>query len=207
MDERRFDGLVKHIASTSRRQLLASLLGGLAAAGIHEGDAAKDKPKKCGGKPCGSGNTCLTGRGKPVCCPDARVCGMTCLTAACAAPCQTCDPMAGACVNACPSGHACVNGECAAIVCPTEQTGCCTCNYQETATGNFISTCHITRGCPGCNEICQANVPAGTTQVGQATGCSTDLPVDLMYVCNDISSPPRFTGFACGGTACTTAGT
>src|SRR5215212_4035877 len=56
--------------------------------------------KKCGGKLCGAGNTCLTGGPKPVCCPNARMCGNKCLANACTAPCKRCDSATGACDNA-----------------------------------------------------------------------------------------------------------
>jgi len=217
VDGHRFDDLVKRAANTSRRRLLAGLLGGLAAVGAERADAQRSKAKTCGGKPCGPGNTCLTGSGKPVCCPDARVCGQACRSAPCGEG-ETC--CGGACVaitttrncgrcdNACAPGQSCVDGACAAIVCPTQPRGCCTCNYQETATGYYISTCHIveTALSPNCNEVCQANVPAGTTQVGQGTSSAYDTPAGQMLVCNDINSPPEFTGFACGSVSCTPAG-
>jgi hypothetical protein len=41
MDDQRFDAIVRRVASTSRRQILSGLLGGLAAAvGTREVDAA-----------------------------------------------------------------------------------------------------------------------------------------------------------------------
>jgi hypothetical protein len=62
--------------------------------------AAVKPAKKCGGQPCGAGNTCLTGRGKPACCPDDRVCGQACLPTACPS-CERCDIATGHCI---PSG-------------------------------------------------------------------------------------------------------
>ena len=47
MDEQRFDEVVKHIATTSRRQILNGLLGGLAATvGMHGVGAARKRQKQ-----------------------------------------------------------------------------------------------------------------------------------------------------------------
>jgi hypothetical protein len=245
MDEQRFDEVVKHLASTSRRQILNGLLGGLAAAvgmqgvdaarkrqkqqnnteGRNKSDrkqevraAAKGKGKKCGGLVCEAGTTCVSGGSKPVCCPNARVCGQVCLSAPCGeghiccgdscVP-NTTTANCGTCGNVCSTGQTCINGTCTSTICPTEPQGCCSCFYQDTTTGNFISACQVTNGCPSCNDFCQANVPPGATQIGQGTACSTSSPFPQSYSCRSIENPsqPEYTGEDCAGTPCVPAGT
>jgi hypothetical protein len=112
VDEQRFDALVKRLARSSRRQVLARLLGGLAAVvGMHEVDARKKRDKKGhdkkrvrasaakGGASCTPGGPCAP-NGK--CCP-----GEKCVNGTCASPCKGKGKGGG-----CPAGTTCCNGAC-----------------------------------------------------------------------------------------------
>jgi hypothetical protein len=74
----------------------------------------------------------------------------------------------GSCGNRCPDGQECVNGECPQEVpCPLEPTSCCQCTYENTTTGQFVSTCQA--GVPDvetCAATCNAAAPPGSEVLG-----------------------------------------
>jgi hypothetical protein len=224
MDEQRFDDLVKRVATTSRRQILHSLLGGLAAAiGTHGVDAArkrqkqqdtakesdkkpsakrqhkpdrkqevraaaKGKAKKCGGRVCETGTTCVSGGGKPVCCPNARVCGQACLGAPCAAPCQNCDPAAGVCVNttaSCDDGDPCTtNDQCRNGSCVGEPvTGCLSCEGDGDCSAITVDQCH--------EAVCGAGGTCIVQNVRNDTSCGEG------HICCGGSCVPNTTSTTC----------
>ncbi len=123
--------------------------------------------QNCGacGNACGANETCIGG----VCCPNARVCGNTCLATACdATQCEVCDPAQNRCVSTCVAGETCTNGVCADICGPTTCTGCC--DGGECKAGTTNQTCGAGGGlCVSC--------PSGTRCVNGACVCdSTSCP-------------------------------
>ena len=187
----------------------------------------------CPGERCVDGSCRASCAGKDKGCPGGFTCCRgSCVSTACAASGQTLDPTTcrcecpadrsacnggcvdpltdrancGSCGQACGPGEACINGACAGA-CPAGEFGCCTCNYRELATGNYVSTCTITDTCANpCGAGCEANTPVGTEFAGSAVGCSADMPPGQTYTCISLTSP-GFAGLACGALTCQPAGT
>ncbi|MFN8590232.1 MAG: pentapeptide repeat-containing protein [Thermomicrobiales bacterium] len=182
-------------------------------------DLASDE-RYCGNcdTACAADETCLAGS----CCPNARICGATCLTAPCeeaSTAClnSACDPATGACVTTainetgtCGEGDAagvCCAGDCIAggECCPGSDpaaTGCppegeplaliCTAAHQ-------CVQCEVAGTCPA-GEICQAaTCDAGTCGLAdlndtQAEGCNAEGFSCCTGTCVDTRTDPAHCG-------------
>lgn len=135
---------------------------------------------------CAPGYSALNG----ACCPEANVCGPTCLAAPCnPAQCLSCDSVAGACVSTCAGEEICQNGTCVAP-----------CNPKSCA--DFPGQCGaISDGCGGtlscdCSggQTCQSGTcacPTGTC----GSGCA-------QVQCGDGSCKQDVGGSCAGGSDC-----
>lgn len=127
MDQTRFDGLTRMMATGStRRQVCHGLTGGTVAVllshfGIEEAAAGCVKPGQqgCDGprhRQCCDGATCKGGtntkQGRCVCKGRLKQCGSTCVNA------KTDENNCGSCKKKCAAGHACKRGKC------TSKLGC-----------------------------------------------------------------------------------
>jgi len=162
---------------------------------------------------CGSAQTCCQGRcinlkrSERHCgscfnrCPE----GSECVDGVCQCPSGT-TLCGGACVsNVCPQGQdfnpsAC---QCEAVtICP--DTCCCSCTYEDSATGQQTVVCNSgsTATTPiECHEMCGANVPLGKSLLASGFGCTGDQGPNTRFVCGPVSGP-NITGLACFFTAC-----
>ncbi len=159
MDGKRFDDLTVVLASSTRRQVLKRLGGGLAGAlagafGLR-GAGAQDAPggstcntsgQSCTNQQCCEGYTCLedfTSGTDKFCCPDLLVCGSRCCPA-------------GA---SCATGNQCQCPETASAVCPggpTPQVGLCV-NLQTDPNncGQCGTICNVAAGEACCGGSCK----------------------------------------------------
>jgi hypothetical protein len=185
MDAQRFDDLVKRVASTSRRRVLSSLLGGLAAAiGLHDGDAAKKKHKKrTGKKPSNKGRTKKHGK------KDVKTAAKTDKPKKCGGqPCpagNTCLTKGGQSV-CCPDARVCGKA-CLATPCPAP------CRVCEPTTGACVNAADGT-GCDDGNPCTGNDRCTGGTCVGDAIpGCGG---------CQGASDCPTLSDDPCEETVC-----
>lgn len=181
MDEQRFDDLTKRVSSSSRRQVLSSLLGGFAAVGLRDLAAAKKEPSVCKGKgkSCPSGTTCCNRNCVPTCTAPDVPDPITCACPGCepldCGTIQVQDPATCQCIcpNSCSSGQ-------------LQDPVSCYC---------FESTCGLST-CPS-GTICCSYVPGGdraTTCCQPDTTCCPSVRTDGSP---DVRCCPA--GFACTG--------
>ena len=214
MDPTKFDELTKALAtSTSRRQALktiaATTIGGiLGLSGIGNvfakpctplGRHCNRKSVCCGGGSCDPttskcacppGTTLLNG----ACCPNANVCGTTCLAAPCdSSQCLTCDSSTGTCVSSCDAGQCqtCQGGTCASScnACSTCQGGTCvsSCSSGQDCLSNGTCASPCTPGVPCSCGFCFPD-PSGAdycSPSGATTNmtCANDSQCTQGYFC------------------------
>ena len=181
MDAKQFDSLTRSLYSWStRRRLVAGLIGGLLASPLLGGAAdvaarrcppcrrrkeGRCRKKRRNGTPCGVGKTCQ--RGRCVCPAGTTECSGVCVD-------TTSDPRnCGTCGTRCQLNGACLAGRCDCVpvgcgalvgaCCPGPGGGC------GCASSGFIDprTCTNVLTCPSdttpCVGTCRTCCPAGTT--------------------------------------------
>lgn len=170
MDDRQFDRIVRLVAAaSSRRRLLRSLVGSIAAGGaLHastalDGEARRTEkcPRRCSGrKACCKGRECCNGR-----CVTTRWNRKHC----------------GACGNRCARDQVCNSGTCG---CGNAACGDVCCDFEEACLEASAGTCGA---CPvGAGIDNPANEMACGATFGEFTECSCVTSVNNVATCSGV---------------------
>ena len=194
MDEQRFDDLVKRAASTSRRQVLGSLLGGLSAAVSLLGGGRGWSSAVAQGDNCGVCNEVSPSKERGNCRSSCARSGG--FPAGCTSVAQLCRSASGT-YTCCVGGPTCVSGACSGCTttCSAPKTqlnpSTCACECPPCATAGQVpdpSTCVCGGGC----EACGPNQIQDLVTCGCACDLTTTCPVGEMFdpaACRCVCDP------------------